>query len=50
MDGTAMDGTAMDGTAVDGTAVDGTGVDGQAAGEVDVAQALRAALRKLSRA
>jgi Holliday junction DNA helicase RuvA len=38
------------GAAADGTEVDGTGVDGQAAGEVDVAQALRAALRKLSRA
>jgi holliday junction DNA helicase RuvA len=50
VDGTVVDGTVVDGTGVDGAAVGGAGVGGQAAGEVDVAQALRAALRKLSRA
>ena len=41
---------AWDGAAQDGAAGDGAAGDGQATGEVDVAQALRAALRKLSRA
>jgi holliday junction DNA helicase RuvA len=50
VDGAVVDGAVVDGPAVDGTRVDGTAVGGQAAGEVDVAQALRAALRKLSRA
>jgi len=47
-DGAGADGAGADGTGADGAGAGGAG--GPAAGEVDVAQALRAALRKLSRA
>jgi holliday junction DNA helicase RuvA len=48
--GAAQNGAAGDGAASNDAAGDGAAGDGQATGEVDVAQALRAALRKLSRA
>jgi Holliday junction DNA helicase RuvA len=50
LDGAELDGAELDEAALDGAAAGGARVTGQAAAEVDVAQALRAALRKLSRA